>query len=80
MLTSLRLMFVSHDWSYEPTFDTYTCTVCGRREKPDHDDGVNLTARYLVWPGAPKKHLAQPSILQTLASRVLGIADRGART
>jgi hypothetical protein len=59
MFLWLRRMFISHDWAFDAEFDTYTCTVCGRREKPDPDDGVNLTARCVVWPGYPDAHLAR---------------------
>lgn len=59
MVLWLRRLFISHDWSFDAASDTYTCTVCGRREQPDPDDGVNLTARRVVWPGYPDAHLAR---------------------
>lgn len=59
MFLWLRRLFIAHDWSFDAASDTYTCTVCGRREQPDPDDGVNLTARRVVWPGYPDAHLVR---------------------
>jgi hypothetical protein len=60
LFTFLRSLFVMHDWHRPNGSNVRTCTICGRREELDIDDGVNLTAWYPLWQGYPRAHFVQP--------------------